>query len=49
MVMTHDDRHDVDDLRYYVYQQPWLPIEVFTFNFVKCEQQDDIELPADSR
>jgi Centromere-binding protein ParB C-terminal len=47
MVVTRNHRDDVDDFRYHSYQQPWLPIEVFTYNYVRWEQQDDIELPAE--
>lgn len=45
MVGTHNHRDDVDDFRYFVYKQPWLPIEVFTYNYVRWEHKEDIELP----
>lgn len=46
LVMTHNHRDDVDDLRAYVYHAEWRPIDAYTYKSVNWEQQDDIELPS---
>jgi hypothetical protein len=45
LVMTHNLRDEVDDLRAYVYHAEWLPIDAYTYKYV-WEQQGDIELPS---
>lgn len=46
LVMTHNHRDDVDDLRAYVYHAEWLPIDAYTYKYVNWEQEADIELPS---
>lgn len=46
MVMTHDDRDDVDDFKYFSHPKPWREIEVFTYRSVRWELQEDISTPG---